>query len=427
MKKTHWDRALCFEPRILSWALYDWANSAFATTVMAGFFPLFFKKFWSAGVDTSESTFYLGVANSFAATLIAVLAPFLGAVGDGSGQRKMILFVFTLVAVICTGGLFWVPMGHWQSALTLFASASLAFTGACAIYDALLPSVATEEDLDQVSSLGYGLGYLGGGVLLLVNTIMFLKPHWFGLSDPSQGILWSFITVAVWWSVFAVPVFLFVPEPPHPNQSVLHAMRSAVTGTWQTARRIMLNRTLFLFLVAYFFYIDGVGTIMKMAVDYGMSLGFEPGDLIKALLIVQFLGFPSALVFGSLAGRWGVKNCLYLCIGIYCLVTLGSAFMTESVHFYGLACGIAVAQGAIQALSRSHFATLIPPEQSGQYFGFFNLVGKFSAILGPALMGVVALWGGDPRLTILVVLVLFAVGAVLLRLSHTHPRSHGPQ
>jgi UMF1 family MFS transporter len=419
---------------VWGWALYDWANSAFATTVMAGFFPIFFKQFWSIGVDPNLSTARLGYGNAVAGLLVAAAAPVLGAIADRGGTRKRFLAGFTLVGVAATACFFVVPRGQWMAAILCYAVGIIGFSGAIIFYDALLPLVARRHELDRVSAAGYAAGYLGGGLLFLVNVIMTLRPQWFGLADATAAVRWSFLSVALWWGGFSLATFRWVPEPP---VALVPAVASAARHPWRrfltTLRHARERKAVLLFLIAYWFYIDGVDTIIRMAVDYGLSLGFAATDLITALLLVQFVGFPAALVFGRLGQRWGVKRSLFLALGIYMLITLWGAFIRERWEFFGLALAVALVQGGIQALSRSYFARLIPDGRSAEFFGLYNMLGKFAAIIGPALMATAGLaarqilllrhpsaleapWVADlaSRISIASVMLLFVVGTVVL-------------
>lgn len=420
---------------IWGWAMYDWANSAFATVVMAGFFPVFFKQFWNYGTDVNLSTARLGLANSIASLCVAVMAPVLGALADQGSKKKGFLLLFACWGVLATGLLAGVGRGHWLWAVLIYAAAVIGFSGANIFYDALLPFVAGEKSLDRVSSLGYAMGYLGGGLLFLADVALVMHPSALGFSDAAGAIRFSFVSVAAWWGGFTLFTFFWVPEdrpvgvarrPPR----LVHAGFSQLAATFRQVRHL---KTLSLFLLAYWFYIDGVGTVIRMALDYGMSIGFDAGSMIVALLIVQFVGFPAALLFGRLGSRWGVRKSILLAIGIYSAVTLAASMMTRRGEFFVLALAIGTVQGGIQALSRSFYARLIPARQAAQFYGFYNMFGKFAAIIGPVLVGGVSL--GVSRLLlppaagpaqirqtahlaarwgIASVLLLFLAGAVLL-------------
>ena len=400
---------------VWSWAFYDWANSAYSTTVMAGFFPLFFKEYWADPHNPSQSTFYLGMANSIASMVVAALAPLLGSVADQGSAKKKFLTFFAFLGVIMTGGLWMVAQGNWQMAVLFYVIATIGFASGNVFYDALLPGLASEERVDAVSSLGFGLGYLGGGLLFLVNVFMYLKPELFGIPDGATAIKLSFLSVAVWWAVFTIPLILFVPEPKnYENIDFNNAIRMGWVQLVQTFKEIRNMKVVGTFLLAYWFYIDGVDTIIRMAVDYGMSLNFPGESLIIALLIVQFVAFPAALIYGWLASKIGAKTGIMVGITAYSFITLLGYFMTEAWHFYVLAILIGLFMGGIQALSRSLYTRIIPPDKSAEFFGFYNMLGKFAAIIGPALMGTIALVTGSARLSILSILLLFILGAFFL-------------
>ena len=419
---------------VWGWALYDWANSAFATTVMAGFFPLFFKGYWSVGADVNLSTARLGLGNAAAGLLVALTAPVLGAVADRGSARKKFLALFAYLGVLMTAALFVVGEGQWEWAILVYGLGVIGFSGANVFYDSLLPVVAGRDRIDAVSGLGYAMGYLGGGLLFLVNVLMVTHPCVFGLAGPSQAIRWSFVCVAAWWGGFTLFTLLWIREDPSPETSGNRepAFRGGIrqlTGTLRKARHLKM---VFLFLLAYWFYIDGVDTIIRMAVDYGMSIGFDSGDLIAALLLVQFVGFPAALVFGKLGERWGARKSIYLAIGVYMFITVWGVMMTRRYEFYILAVMVGLVQGGIQALSRSYYSRLIPGEQAAEFYGFYNMLGKFAVIAGPVLMGVTGLAvrrilmppGASPeqaarigqtasRFSMGSLLVLFLAGAIL--------------
>jgi UMF1 family MFS transporter len=399
----------------LAWALYDWANSAFATTVMAGFFPVFFKEYWGGGVPATVSTLRLGWANSLAGLLIALSAPILGSVADRGGMRKRFLLFFTLAGVAATAGLSLVPGGGWRGAFVLYVLATVGFAGGVMFNDALLTSVADEATLDRVSALGYALGYVGGGVLFALNVWMATRPDLFGFPSPAAAVRFSFVTVAVWWLVFSLPLFRMVREPP---PSARGAAGGAVAGgirqladTFREARR---HRNVFLFLLAYWIYIDGVDTIIRMAVDYGLSLGFRSQSLILALLITQFVGFPAALLFGRIGQRQGPRTGILIALAVYAGVTLWGYRMEREGEFYLLAVVVGLVQGGVQSLSRSLFARLIPPDKPAEFFGLYNIMGKFAVIAGPLIMGQTAALTGNPRASILALNLFFVAGGILL-------------
>ena len=400
---------------VLSWALYDWANSAFATTIMAGFFPVFFKQFWSVGAEVSVSTFRLGLANGISSFAIALMAPLLGAIADRGGVRMRMLVVFTALGIIATAGLYWVGQGDWRMAILMYALASAGFAGGVAFNDSLLLDVADKPELNDVSAYGYALGYVGGGVLFALNVWMTLSPQTFGLADAAAAVRVSFLTVAVWWLVFSIPMVLFVREQkPVAPLPLFAAARAGWRELGATVRDIRRYRPLVWFLLAYWLYIDGVNTVVKMAVDYGLSLGFPQSSLITALLITQFVAFPAALAFGWLGDRIGARQGLFIAIGVYAAATIGAYRLDSAADFYALAVVIGLVQGGIQSLSRSYFGSIVPPGKQGEFFGFYNMMGKFAAVLGPVLVGGTALVTGNPRDGILSLLLLFVGGAALL-------------
>ena len=404
---------------IFAWALYDWANSVFATTVIAGFFPVFFKQYWSAGTDAVTSTAQLGFANSIGSVFILVAAPILGAVADGGATRKRYLGVFTALGIAASAGLCFIGEGDWSTAAVVYVLASIGFSGAIIFYDALIVAVSPAQRYDEVSAFGFSLGYIGGGILFALNVAMTLSPGTFGLAGPAEAVRLSFVMVAAWWLVFSIPLFRHVPEPPRAGDaasagSAASAFAAGLRSLAKTFREYRSHRMAGLFLLAYFFYIDGVHTIIRMAVDYGLSLGFPSDSLIVALLITQFVGFPAALAFGMVAARVGPKPALYFGVAVYVAVTVWAYFMTSVIEFYVLAVVVGLVQGGVQAISRSLYARFVPAARSGEFFGFFNMLGRFAAIVGPSLVAVTGLLTGSSRLGILSVVVVLVAGMVLL-------------
>ena len=568
------------DKKVFGWTMYDWANSSFATTVMAGFFPVFFKSYWSAGANVNQSTAMLGYANSLASLVVALLAPILGAIADQSSSKKRFLIFFAYLGVLMTGCLFMVKFGQWLLAAIFYILGTVGFSGANTFYDGLLPDVADEKKIDYVSSKGFALGYLGGGLLFLLNVLWVLQPKMFGFprevnsliadqlvkdateirlaSDadfsipggkqsakaiiisnfnvPIQAIkivensisndIWitvempqgvnpnlltkevtfgkyekgeiaavakdgqslrignltrkvteasavefsirneitytgftdgqltgvsgldnhfgtitiksdflpppmeflsirvSFLSVALWWAIFTIPLILYVKERQRvrKEQHKVNYIKLGFEQLGRTFKKIRHLRVVFLFLVAYWMYIDGVDTIIRMAVDYGMSIGFPSNALIVALLITQFVGFPAALIFGKLGEKWDVKKSIFITIGVYLIVTFYGVMMTKTIEFYILAIVIGLVQGGIQALSRSFYSRLIPKDQSAEFYGFYNMLGKFAVIFGPVIIGTVGLvvrrmgYSANiaSRAGIASVSILFLIGGALL-------------
>ncbi len=398
-----------------SWALYDWANSAFATTVLAGFFPIFFKNYWNPDAASEVVTFRLGLANSISSLFILLLAPLLGALADRGGAKKAFLFGFALLGAATTAFLAAAPRAEWIWAASLFALANIGFSGSLIFCDALMTDVARPHEYERVSAFGYALGYLGGGVLFALNVAMVLKPALFGLADAGEAIRWSFVIVGVWWALFTLPLMRYVQERRIvAHQSARQVWSAALRELAGTLRALRGQRAVWMFLLAYWLYIDGVDTVIRMAVNFGQSLGFPDNSLIVALLIVQFVGFPAAIAFGHLGQRWGAKNAVLLAIAVYAAVTIWAYTLQTVSQFYAMAVVIALVQGGVQSQSRALFAQLIPVQRSGEFFGFYNMLGKFAAVIGPLLVGWAALLLQDPRASLMSLLLLFMPGAALL-------------
>ncbi len=411
-----------FRRPVIAWALYDWANSAFSLTVVTAFVPVLLAGYWNDGAPSTTTTFRLGLANGIGSLIVALLAPLLGAIADRSGRRKALLLVFTAIGVLSTAALYLVPGGLWLAAAVLYVIASIGFTASNALYDALLVDVASPVEYDRVSAYGYALGYLGGALLFTLNVVMAASPARFGLESPDQAARLSFLMVAAWWALFTVPLAVWVVEPGDGRRNGAGELVRGIRELRSTLGEVRQRRDLLLFLVAYWLYIDGVYTIIKMAVDYGLSLGLTTQDLIQAILITNFVAFPAALAFGRLGELIGTRRGIYLGLGVYIVSTAGAAFIETETGFYVLALLIGLVQGGVQSLSRSFFAGLVPHGHNAEYFGFYNMLGKFAAILGPVLAGVVAVVFGSQRIGILSILLLFTAGAWLLtRVSGTTP------
>ena len=407
---------------IYSWALYDWANSAFATTVMAGFFPIFFAQYWSNPEDLSISTFYLGLGNSVASIIVVLLAPILGAIADRGTYKKRFLVFFAFLGILMTAGLALISQGMWQIALLTYVIATVGFSGANTFYDSLLPAVSNKDNVDYVSGLGYALGYIGGGILIVINFFMITSPSFFGFADDVEGIKWSFISVALWWAIFSIPILLFVKEPKyHKAETSLQTIKSGFKQLKNTFNEIRHLKVVFTFLIAYWLYIDGVDTTVRMAADFGITLGFDSTTIMGALVLVQFIAFFATLFYVKFAEKIGIKNAIYFAIAAYMVIIFSGYFVTEAWHFYVIAGMIGCFQGGIQTLSRSLYARIIPENKSAQFFGFFNMWGKFAAVIGPLLMGSVTLILSNTiddqvlsaRIGLQSIMILFILGALV--------------
>lgn len=407
----------------LCWALYDWANSAYTTTVMAGFFPIFFKDYWSSGTSATESTFWLGLSVSTASLIIVLSAPMLGAMADRGSARKRTLLCFAAFGILGTAGLFFIARGEWPLAAAVYVLSSVGFLGANIFYDSLLVSVS-DGDIDYISALGFSLGYLGGGILFAVNVLMVQHPTLFGLSGSAEAVRLSFLTVAIWWGLFTLPLAVYVPEPKEGEPiSIRQAFRQGFRQLQQTLGEMRRMRVILRFLLAYWLYIDGVHTMITMSVDYGKTIGLGTTELITGLLMVQFVGFPGSYLTGWLGKRYGAKRVVIFCILVYLIVTVMASQMQIEPYrvwgwnvsrFYLLAFLIGLVQGGVQSLSRSLYARLIPESKEAEFFGFYNMLGKFASVFGPVLMGVVARLSGSPRYGVFSISILFVAGAWVL-------------
>jgi UMF1 family MFS transporter len=402
----------------ISWALYDWANSAFATTIMAGVLPVYYASVAGAGLSGNTASVYWGYTTAVGLILIALVAPVLGAIADYVGAKKRFLAGFLGLGTVFTALLFFTGQGQWLLTSVLFIAANVGFAGANIFYDSLLPHVAGDDSQDRLSSAGYALGYLGGGLLLVVNLAWIVSPSTFGISDTATASRLAMLSVAVWWTVFSIPLFLYVDEPePRSRESHeedLSPVRAGFGSLRSTFAEIRRYRQLFVFLLAFWLYADGIGTIIKMATVYGAEIGIGQQALIGALVLVQFLGIPFAFAFGSLADRIGTKRGIFLGLLVYVGVSVGGYFISEAWHFWVLAAVVATVQGGTQALSRSLYSSLVPPSQSSEFFSFFSISSKFAGIFGPLLFSVIGQATGSSRVSILSLLIFFVGGMVLL-------------
>ncbi|HEY3119922.1 MAG TPA: MFS transporter, partial [Vicinamibacteria bacterium] len=402
-----------------AWATYDWANSAFQCTIITAVFPIYFTSVASKGLPEATATEHFATATTIALTIIAVLSPVLGAYADYAGAKKRLLAVFLAIGVVTTAAMYFIGEGEWKFAAVLFIIANIGVSGSFVFYDSLLPHIARGDEMDRVSSAGYALGYLGGGLLLAVNLAWILKPAWFGLSDAGVATRLSFVSVAIWWLGFSIPMFRRVPEPAV-RATDLPAGMGPVSASFRqlgaTVRELTRYREAFLMLVAFLIYNDGIGTIIRMAAPYGAEMGLPDGALIGSLLMVQFVGIPCAFLFGMVAGRIGAKRALYIALAVYIGITIAAYFMRTVIHFFILSMMVGTVMGGAQALSRSLFATMIPRHRSSEFFGFFGVFEKFAGTFGPGLFAVVISATGSGRNAILSLIPFFIAGAWLLSL-----------
>lgn len=484
-----------FKKGAFSWAMYDWANSAFTTTVQAALFPIFFGSYWSAGMKGSESTMWLGYGLSLSGLLVAFSAPIIGAFADRGGRRKRFLLFFAGIAMLGTASFYFIGKGEWQMALIIYVICAAGFLAADSLYNSLIVDVSTSDNVDYLSGFGYSIGYLGGGLLFLVNILMVQQPHWFGLVPDSfmslhasldngqfnlsqarkeiaamvgpgaldasvwqnyatmgaeqlktlisdemgetkaLAVKFSFLSVAIWWLVFSLPLAFRVHEHRDVEKvSLGTAIREGFGQLKETIAKIRQLRMVVIFLFAYFLYIDGVHTIINMATKIGQDIGFKDSDLITAILLVQFIGFPAALFMGWIGQKIGPKPVIFFGVSVYFLVTFLVYFIPDGKmvdgklmppepwqiagfainQFYFLAVLIALVQGAVQSMSRSLYSRLIDHDKSGEFYGFYNMLGKYGALLGPLLVGIIAGLAGSTRLGVLSLAVLFALGLILL-------------
>ncbi len=415
--------------KVWGWASYYWGNHAYATSVITVFFPIFFQKYWDHGTALTLNTFRLGLANSIASLVVALSAPVLGAIADSGGHKKRFLITTAFLGSLMMLALHFVGMGQWQWAWLLFVTASVCYWWGNVFGDSMLVSVAEPGKLDMTSAIGYFAGYLGGGLFLVLGVAMSLKPQWFGLTDAVAAVRMILILTAVWWVMFSLPLLLWVPEPYKPVQktSLGKSVSAGFRQLAETFRHVRAYKPVFMFLIAYWVYIDGVNTVIQMAVDYGKAIGFSTTVLILAVLMVQFIGVPAAILFGRLGERIGPKIAIFIGLATYVVVSVFAAFMQYSWEFFVLAGLVGLVQGGVQLLSRSYYARLVPHERAGEFFGFYNMLGEFAAIIGPFMIGFVSYMTGSPRLSILSVILLFVVGAVLLARVDTHQQDMAGQ
>ena len=407
-----------YRRRIRAWTMYDWANSAFATTIIAAVFPVYYAQTAAAGLEGEVATFRFGLATTFALVITAVAAPVLGAMADFAAIKKRLLLIFQAIGVLGTAGMVFIMPGDWALALALFAVANIGVTGAFTFYDSLLPHVARPEELDRVSSAGYAMGYLGGGLLLAINMLWIAKPAWFGMSDAGMAARVSFLSVAVWWTVFSIPLFRRVPEPSATGgagrirRAALVAVGFRRVGG--TLKKLARFKQALLLLIAFLIYNDGINTIIRMAVVYGAEIKIPGEHMILTILMIQFVGAPFAFLFGRIADAIGAKRAVFIALAVYTGISVLGYFLQTVWQFYLLGFLVGTVQGGGQALSRSLFASVIPRDHSSEFFGFWGVFEKFAGIIGPLTFSATIWLTGSSRLAVLSVIAFFAIGAIVL-------------
>ncbi len=402
--------------QVITWALYDWANSAFALSVLAVLFPLVLGNYWGADDGGSAATVRLGWITFSASVIVVLSAPILGTIADTGGYRKRFLSFFAIAGALMTAGLGFVGEGDWPVALVLYMFASVGYYSATVFYDSLLIDVTEARNYSFVSTLGFSVGYLGGAALLAIHLWMLKSPETFGLSSTTEAFSYAFISVGIWWLLFLLPLIFFVPERHSSIEVTEGAIRAAYTELKSTFQKISQYRNVAIFLCAYWLYIGGVFTVIFMAVNYGQRLGFDDTDLVMALLIANAVGFPATLVYGVLAHRYGAKRGIYIALAAYVGACFWGIQMSDVKEFYVMAAIIGAVQGGVQGLSRSVYALLIPPEQPGEFFGFYSMTTKFAHVLGPAMVAIAAMLSDDPKWVLLALMPMFMAGALLLAL-----------
>ena len=399
-------------PEQRAWAWYDWANSVYFTTVITAVFPGFFATYAAAGLEPAQATARFGLITTVSVAVVAIVSPVLGALADYSGIKKTLLAVFMSIGVLACAAMALITEGDVALASALFFIGNVGVSGSLVFYDSLLPHVATPEETDRVSAAGYAMGYVSGGVLLLINLAWILQPERFGFGSTVSAIRASFVAVAVWWAVFSLPLFRTVREPKTTGAPI--SIGAAFSRLARTFREIRKYRHAFLMFIAMLLYQDGIQTIIRMAGVYGAEVGIEQTSQIAAFVMVQFVGIPFAFMFGALGSTLGTKRCIFIAISVYALATVLAFFMTSVVHFFILAFMIATVQGGAQALSRALFARLIPRDRSSEFFGFFAVAERFATVFGPAIFTISVMITGSSHSAILAILGLFVAGAAVL-------------
>jgi UMF1 family MFS transporter len=400
-------------PQLRAWALYDWANSVFMTTVLL-IFPVYFVTVAGSDLPRAVASRYVAWSTALSVALVALSSPVLGAAADHSGRRKLLLLALMGVGAAATAGLSTVGRGDWPRGAALFVLGNFGASGSIVFSNSLLPAIAHGEELDRVSTAGFALGYLGGGILLAANLLWIQNPALVGQADASGAIRVSFLSAAAWWVLFSLPVLLRVPEPPrrgHDGRGTLAVVRSRLAETLKGLRG---HPDALLLVLAFFVYNDGINTILRMATLFGTEMGLSRGALFGAPLMVQFIGVPCAFGFGALAHRAGPKQALYLALSVYVVISAVAGLMTTATHFFAVAFLVGTVMGGAQALGRSLFARMVPRHKTAEMFGFFGVFDKMGGVMGSALFALALQLTGSSRPALLALVAFFVTGGLLL-------------
>jgi UMF1 family MFS transporter len=402
-----------FTRTVKSWIAYDAGNSAFATTVVAAFFPIFYLEFWASNLPKIEASIYLNWTLVVCNVSILLSGPVIGAITDINQSTKKSLTIFTVTSVFFVGLLYFLSAGSWIYALVFFGIANFCFCVAQIPYDKILTKIASPEKFSIISNQGYAWGYAGGGLLFIVNALMSIYPESFGLASQSDAIRVSFLMVSIWWLLFLIPLLVNFKETTNDQRSkgiVISSLKNIVT----TLKSVYHYKNAFLFLIAFFLFIDGAHTVIYLASTFALNLGLETSSIIQALILVQLVAFPATLIWGYVANRFGDKLVLYLTISSYIFIIIYSTTLSSALEFYLLAVWVGCVQGGIQGSSRGYFGKLIPKEKAGEFFGLYNVMGRAGAILGPLLVGSLLTLYGNVRIALLPIAILFIIGGLLL-------------
>jgi UMF1 family MFS transporter len=402
-----------FTKTVKSWIAYDAGNSAFATTVVAAFFPIFYLEFWASTMPKVEASIYLNWTLVICNTLILLSGPVIGAYTDINKSTKSALNIFTIIGAFFVGSLFFIDVGSWLYALIFFGIANYCFCVAQIPYDKILTKITSPNNFSIISNQGYAWGYFGGGALFLLNALMSIYPSSFGLASQSEAIRVSFLMVSVWWLLFLIPLFLNFKEIKTQQHSI-SVFNSSFKNIFNTLKSVYQYKNAFLFLIAFFLFIDGAHTVIYLASTFALNLGLETSSIIQALILVQFVAFPATLLWGYVANKYGDKPVLYITIFSYICIIVYSTTLSSAFEFYLLAAWVGFVQGGIQGSSRGMFGKLIPKEKAGEFFGLYNVMGRAGAILGPLMVGTLLTLYGNVRIALLPIAVLFIIGGLLL-------------